>query len=84
MFGLEKKDKKVTKFDFDLEVEIHEDPEKADELLRLSKKRVEELKKFLKEEKNSESFDDYGVLLHGYAALSRVLKKIVKQGSEKK
>lgn len=76
MFGLEKKEKE--KFAFDLEVEIEKHPGRAKEILAKAEARIEELKKLLREGQSSEDFDQYGVLLHGYAALQRVLKKVVK------
>jgi len=83
MFGLEKDDKKVKKFDFDLEIEIIEDPHKAKKLLQLSEQRLATLKTCLKNGKDPAKFDNYGILLHGYAALSRVLKKVVKKTNKR-
>jgi hypothetical protein len=38
--------------------------------------RMNELKNMLRAGAETDDFDEYGVLLHGYAALERVLKRI--------
>jgi pyridoxal/pyridoxine/pyridoxamine kinase len=76
MFGLEKKEKE--KFAFDLEADLAQHPEKTKMLLHKIQTRMEELKKLLRTGQSSDDFDQYGVLLHGYAALQRVLKKVAK------
>ncbi len=83
MFGLEKEKKKVEKFHFDLEVEIAKNPSKGQELLQLAEKKVEELKTLLRAGGSNEDFDQYGMLLHGFSALQRVLKKVVNATKEK-
>lgn len=75
MFGLEKKPKGP--FQFDLEVELKQDPKKAQQLLNQVNQRVQELKQLLRQGAETEDFDDYGVLLHGYAALQKVLNKVI-------
>lgn len=76
MFGLEKKEKE--KFAFDLEVELSKSPTKVKEIFAKVQTRTEELKKLLREGQSQDDFDQYGILLHGYAALQRVLKKVAK------
>ncbi len=76
MYGLEKKP--GDKFAFDLEKKIKETPTHGKELLDRAQLRMSELKKQLREGASEKDFDKLGVLLHGYAALQRVLKKIAK------
>ena len=74
MYGLEEKEKRE-KFVFDLERRIKNEPEHLKELLTKAEKRMAEIKKKLREGANEKEFDRLGVLLHGYAALQKVLKK---------
>lgn len=74
MFGLEKQPKGPVQFD--LELELKEDPAKARGLAKVIEERVGELKNLLRQGVETEDFDDYGVLLHGYAALQRVIKRL--------
>lgn len=74
MYGLEKKPKGPVKFD--LEEEVHSNPAKARELTKAVEERIAELKNLLRQGAETEDFDEYGVLLHGYAALQRVLKRV--------
>ena len=78
MYGLEKKKKGAEKFMFDLEREINNRPSHAKELLGTAEKHMQEIKKALREGTGEKDFDKLGVLLHGYTALQRVLKKMVK------
>lgn len=74
MFGLEKKPDE--KFAFDLEKEIKERPSRGKEILDKVEKRIQEIKKHLREGASEKEFDDLGILLHGYAALQKVLRKV--------
>ncbi len=74
MFGLEKKPGE--KFAFDLEKEIKENPHRGKEILETVEKRIQEMKKHLREGANEKDFDQFGILLHGYAALQKVLRKV--------
>jgi hypothetical protein len=74
MFGLEKKPGE--KFAFDLEKEIKEKPSRGKEILDKVEKRIQEMKKHLREGANEKDFDHFGILLHGYAALQKVLRKV--------
>lgn len=76
MYGMEKKPGQ--KFDFDLEKEIKEKPARGKEILAKIEKRVQDIKKKLREGQNEKDFDRFGILLHGYASLQKVLKKIAK------
>ena len=74
MFGLEKNDKPL--FKFDLEKELRSEPGKAKELIKKTDETIQEIKAKLRQGTNSEDFENYGKLLHGYAALQRVLTRI--------
>ncbi|NGX39499.1 MAG: hypothetical protein KR126chlam1_00828 [Chlamydiae bacterium] len=78
MFGLEKKEPKEP-FQFDLEVDLKADPKMADAMLKSVQERLGKLKDLLRQGAENEDFDEYGVLLHGYAALEKVLKKVMKK-----
>ncbi len=74
MFDLDKKP--GAKFAFDLEKEIKERPHRAKEIQDQVEKRIQEIKKNLREGANEKDFDKLGILLHGYAALQKVLRKV--------
>lgn len=74
MFGLEKKQRAL--FEFDLEKELKEDPAKKQALNKTVEEKIQEIKSLLRQGAASEDFDNYGVLLHGYAALQKVLNKM--------
>ena len=74
MYGLEKKERKL--FEFDLEKDLRKHPAKIKELLKTVEGRIHEIKNALRQGTGSEDFDKLGVLLHGYAALQKVLTKI--------
>lgn len=77
MFGLEEKDKKEKLF-FDLEKRLKKEPKHGKELLEKAEKKILEIKKLLREGSNEKDFDHLGTLLHGYASLQKVLKKVMK------
>ncbi len=77
MYGLEKKPSGP--FEFDLEMDLKKDPKKAKELSQSVEEQIGKLKTLLRQGAENEDFDDYGVLLHGYAALQRVLKRVTKK-----
>lgn len=74
MFGLEKKPQ--APFEFDLEVELKQDAAKKQKLLKEIEEKILEIKNILRQGAGSEDFDNYGILLHGYAALQKILNKI--------
>ena len=76
MYGLEKSPK--DKFDFDLEIDIKENPKKAHELIKKLEDTVSSIKTHLKKGGEKKELDDLGVLLQGYQALLKVLKKVQK------
>ena len=73
MFGLEKKTKAL--FEFDLEKDLKSHPDKTLDLLKTVSSRIQEIKTTLREGAGAEDFDKMGILLHGYAALQKVLTK---------
>lgn len=73
MFGLEKQGKEL--FEFDLEKELKSNPTKTKELLKTIEERIQKIKGTLRQGAQSEDFDQLGVLLHGYAALQKVITK---------
>ena len=78
MFGLEKKPR--ARFEFDLEKELKENADKLREQIKIVETRVQEVKQLLRQGTTaSASFDELGVLLHGYAALQRVLNRLTKK-----
>lgn len=74
MFGLEKKGRAL--FEFDLEKDLKGNSAKAKELLKTIEARIQEIKNTLRQGTGSEDFDKLGILLHGYAALQKVLTKV--------
>jgi hypothetical protein len=74
MFGLEKQPGE--KFVFDLEKEIQDKPNRGKTILESAEKHIQEIKKNLREGANEKDFDKLGILLHGYAALQKVLRKV--------
>jgi len=76
MFGLEKE--KRRKFSFDLEKEIEERPEQGRKYIEKAENRILEIKKQLREGAAEKQFDELDILLNGYGALQKTLKKIAK------
>ncbi len=74
MYGLEKKERGL--FEFDLEKDLKKHPAKVKELLKSVDTHIQEIKNSLRQGTGAEDFDKLGVLLHGYAALQKVLTKI--------
>jgi hypothetical protein len=83
MFGLEsqKKKKPVEEFVFELEKEL-KDPQKYRELRQKVDARIQKIKEALRSGEDQEEFDRFGLLLHGYHALLKVMTRIVKQKSK--
>ncbi|NGX59407.1 MAG: hypothetical protein KR126chlam3_00558 [Chlamydiae bacterium] len=77
MFGMEKKPKEP--FAFDLEEELLKNPATAKALQKEIETRIIDLKNLLRQGAETEDFDEYGVLLHGYSALKKVLKKVLEK-----
>ncbi len=73
MFGMEKK---KALFEFDLEKDLKKDPKKKQALLQEIDEKTQSLKTSLREGSAGQHFDQYGILLHGYGALQKVLNKV--------
>ncbi len=71
MFGLEKR-KEMGEESFELEKELA-DAEKAAQMRKRTEERIQKLKGLLRSGGQPEEFDQYGVLLHGYAALQKLI-----------
>lgn len=74
MYGLEKKPKHV--FEFDLEKDLKKDPNKVHELLKSTEAKIQEIKTQLRAGAQGPELDQLGVLLHGYTALQKILKRL--------
>ena len=74
MYGLE--DKPGGQFAFDLEKEIKQNPNRGKEILQHVDEMIGEIKGKLRKGANEKDFDLLGTLLHGYASLQKVLKKV--------
>lgn len=77
MFGLEdqKKKKGPEEFVFDLEKEL-KNPQKLKETRARIEKKVQRIKDVLRTGEDQTEFDLFGVLLHGYNALLKVISRI--------
>ncbi|MFI5334535.1 MAG: DUF5398 family protein [Chlamydiales bacterium] len=74
MYGLEKKP--PGPLEFELEKELKGNPTKIKELMKSADEKIQTIKSTLRQGAQSEEFDKFGVLLHGYAALQRVLNRL--------
>ncbi|MEM1283484.1 MAG: DUF5398 domain-containing protein [Chlamydiota bacterium] len=76
MFGLENKksDDTPSEFVFDLEKDL-KDQKKNRELKKLTEERIQKIKTTLRSGSVKDEFDQYGVLLHGYTSLLKVLMR---------
>lgn len=72
MFGLEKKKNKP--FEFDLEKELKSSKRKK-EVLLICEEKTRELKEALRDGKAADNFDQCGIIMQGYAALEKIVKK---------
>lgn len=76
MFGLEKqkKQKTVEEFVFDLEKELKL-AKRHKELKKRAEERIQQIKEVLRGGDNKEDFDRFGILLHGYTSLLKVMAR---------
>jgi len=81
MFGLEKQKKKtkLEEFVFDLEKEL-KIVKKHRELKKKVEERIQSIKELLRTGENKDEFDQYGVLLHGYTSLMKVIARFKPTG----
>lgn len=80
MFGLEKKpEKNKKKFEFDLEKEIYENPARKKNLTKEIEENILQIKDLLRKGVSSDQeFENFGVILRGYAALQKVINRVGK------
>lgn len=76
MFGLgdEKKKQKKEEFVFELEKEL-KDPKKHQEILKKVEARIQKIKDSLRSGDDQQEFDRFGMLLHGYNSLLKVMAR---------
>ncbi|MGA8165231.1 MAG: DUF5398 family protein [Waddliaceae bacterium] len=75
MFGIDgQREKKGEDFVFELETEL-KDPKKHREIKKHVEKRIESLKNFLRSGEKKEEFEKFGLILHGYTALLKVIAR---------
>lgn len=76
MFGLENqnKKKKVEEFVFDLEKDFKNN-KKHKEIKKKIEDRIQNAKEVLRSGENKSEFDKFGVLLHGYTSLLKVMAR---------
>ena len=77
MFGLEdqkKKKKETEDFVFDLETEL-KTPKQHQEIKKRIENRIQSIKEVLRGGENKDEFDQFGVLLHGYTSLLKVMSR---------
>ena len=75
MFGLEdQKNKKPEPFVFELESEL-KDAKKYREIKQKIEGRIQKIKAQLKSGESKDEFDQFGVLLHGYTSLLKVIAR---------
>lgn len=77
MFGLEgqQKKKKPEEFIFELEKEL-KSPTKRKEIKAKVEKRIQDIKRFLREGEKKKEFERFGLILHGYTSLLKVMSRI--------
>jgi len=77
MFGLGKGNKD-DEFVFDFEADV-KDPSKGRKLKDETVQKAREVKDILRSGQNKEEFDKFGILLHGYTALQKVMARVGKK-----
>jgi len=77
MFGLEdqKKKKKKEEFTFDLEKDINNEKKRA-EIKKNIETKIQHIKEILRGGESKAEFDLFGVLLHGYVSLQKVIARV--------
>lgn len=77
MFGLEnqKKTKKIEPFVFDLEKEL-KSPSAVQTFKQKIERRTQSIKDVLRSGDDKAEFDQFGILLHGYTSLLKVISRL--------
>jgi hypothetical protein len=76
MFGLEdqKKKKMSEEFVFELEKDL-KNPQKNKEIRQKVEERIQKIKETLRSGESQDEFDRFGLLLHGYTSLLKVISR---------
>lgn len=76
MFGLEnqKKKKKAEEFVFELEKDLRNE-KKHKEIKKKAEDRIQGVKEVLRMGEDKDEFDKFGILLHGYTSLLKVMAR---------
>jgi len=74
MFGLQDKGKKKPDFVFELEKELM-DPKQRKLIKEKVEARIQDLKKILRDGENEKDFEKFGLMLHGYTSLLKVISR---------
>lgn len=75
MFGLEdQRKKKPEEYVFELEKELM-DPTKHKEIKDKVESRIQEIKRILRDGENKKEFERFGLILHGYTSLLKVMSR---------
>lgn len=69
---------KPAKFAYDIENEIKENPARGKEILEQAEEQIQDIKNKLRKGAAEKEYQHLDVLLHGYTALKKVLKKVTK------
>jgi Family of unknown function (DUF5398) len=77
MFGLEdqKKKKQAKEFIFELEKEL-KTTQKNKEIKTKVQDRIQKIKETLRSGENKEEFDQFGIILHGYTSILKVISRV--------
>ncbi len=76
MFGLENQKKQpFQEFSFELEKEL-KNPTDHQKYKELVEKRIQKIKEILRSGQMREEFDVFGILLHGYTSLLKVMARV--------
>lgn len=75
MFGMgENKKGKPAEFVFELENEL-KDPNRHKQIKDKVESRIQEIKKVLRDGENKKEFERFGLILHGYTSLLKVMSR---------